>query len=122
MTAQSFDMWLEAYGRAWIDGDPEAVVQLFTKDAAYFETPFDPPMIGHDTIRTYWHEGAELGQRDVRFSHDVVAVEADVAIARWHAVFVRTDDGTVVELDGVLLAEFDDAGRCRQFREWWHRR
>jgi hypothetical protein len=24
-------------------------------------------------------------------------------------------------LDGVFLVEFDEAGLCSRFREWWHR-
>jgi hypothetical protein len=28
----------------------------------------------------------------------------------------------LVELDGVLAARFAADGRCREFREWWHRR
>ena len=29
-------------------------MRLFTADAAYHETPFDPPMTGSDAIRRYW--------------------------------------------------------------------
>lgn len=122
MTPQTFTRWLDDYGKAWINGDTDAVQALFTDDAAYHETPFDPPMIGREAIRTYWHEGAELGQRDVHFSYDVLFVGDEAGIAHWHASFVRTADNTPVELDGVLRAEFDEAGRCRRFREWWHRR
>lgn len=50
--------WLNRYGRAWEAGDRSAVLRLFTPDAAYHETPFAPPMIGHDAIGSYWQEGA----------------------------------------------------------------
>lgn len=114
--------WLDAYGEAWIAGDPEAAARLFAPDARYHETPFDEPMIGREAIHRYWAEGARDAQEQVRFSHDVVAVVGDAGVARWRATFTRVPSGRRVELDGVLLAEFDREGRCTVFREWWHRR
>jgi hypothetical protein len=123
MNAQPmFDDWLRRYGEAWVAGDPEAAVRLFTDEAAYHETPFDPPMIGSAAIRRYWTEGAKDGQREVTFGARPIGVRGDVGFARWQATFVRVRDGAAVELDGVLCACFAPDGRCREFREWWHRR
>ena len=41
MTEQDVQNWLDEYGRAWVNGDPDQVVQLFSETAAYRETPFD---------------------------------------------------------------------------------
>jgi ketosteroid isomerase-like protein len=122
ITLPAFDAWLRRYGDAWIAGDPQAAVALFTEDAAYHETPFEPPMVGSDAIRRYWTEGAQDGQREVTFAARPVGVEGDTFYARWQATFVRVRNGAFVELDGVLSARFDPDGRCREFREWWHRR
>ncbi|OFZ88838.1 MAG: hypothetical protein A2V78_09750 [Betaproteobacteria bacterium RBG_16_64_18] len=46
MTIHDFQQWLDRYGDAWVAGDPDAAVQLFSSDAAYYETPFDEPMFG----------------------------------------------------------------------------
>jgi hypothetical protein len=122
ITRDGFAGWLRRYGQAWIAGDPEAAVRLFSDDAAYHETPFDPPMVGHEAIRRYWTEGAKEGQRDVAFAAQPVAFDGDTGMARWQASFVRVRSGARVELDGVLAARFAADGRCREFREWWHRR
>lgn len=45
-----------------------------------------------------------------------------MGLAQWHATFVRVPSGKHVALDGFLMAEFNDAGLCSVFREWWHRR
>ena len=118
----AFDTWLRRYGEAWIAGDPQAAVQLFTDDAAYHETPFDSPMTGSEAIRRYWSEGALDGQREVTFSAKSVGLDGDAGYARWQATFVRVRNGAYVELDGVLAARFEPDGRCCEFREWWHRR
>jgi hypothetical protein len=117
-----FNDWLDTYGEAWIAGDPDAVVELFTPDARYHETPFTEPLIGREAIHGYWAAGPRDAQEHVRFSHDIVAVVGGVGVARWRANFARVGSGRRIELDGVLLAEFARDGRCTVFREWWHRR
>jgi len=121
MDYESFQAWLEAYGRAWEAQDPEASAALYREDALNFETPFDEPMRGVTAIRAYAAEAA-AAQKDVKFSADVLAVSGDTGIARWTASFTRVPSGVQVELDGIFLVTFDDADRCHEFREWWHRR
>lgn len=121
MSEDDFNRWLAAYGRAWETGDAAAVISLFAPNAAYFETPFDPPMIGHEAIQAYWREGAGLAQRDVAFEFDGVALSENLGLSHWTASFVRVPSGVRVRLDGVLSARFDTDGRCVEFREWWHR-
>lgn len=122
LAREAFEAWMQAYGRAWQAGDPDAVTALFTADAAYHETPFDEPMVGREAIHRYWSEGADQAQRNVRFDFVVLAIAGDTGVARWWASFERVPSGAQVELDGVLAAEFDGSERCRRFREWWHRR
>lgn len=121
MTTAVFRQWLDAYGEAWVDGDPDRIVALFAATAAYYETPFDPPMVGHDAIAQYWREGAKDGQKEVSFEADILAVLDDSGIAHWTATFVRVPGGEQVALDGVLQVSFDTAGAATVFREWWHR-
>ncbi|MGC9371252.1 MAG: nuclear transport factor 2 family protein [Paracoccaceae bacterium] len=125
LSVQEARDWLDAYGRAWVDGDPEAVASLFLPEATYRETPFDEPMVGQDRIRAYWQEGAADAQQDVRFSADVWAVEGSTVIAGWQARFRRVPSGATVELDGTFrLALHRTAGgvKCASLQEWWHRR
>ena len=117
--------WLNAYGDAWERGDPQALVALFTADARYQETPFEPPMIGTEAIGAYWKAGAGEGQTDVTFQSQLLAVEGDAAFATWQAKFRRVPTGALVELDGAFHLHFADRQarlRCRALKEWWHRR
>jgi ketosteroid isomerase-like protein len=114
--------WLDAYGEAWAAGDPERLLQLFSPDAAYHETPFEPPMVGAEAIRRYWIEGARDGQSDVVFAAEPICVAGPVGWAHWRATFQRVQSGRQVELDGILSTRLDELGRCVEFREWWHRR
>lgn len=120
LTLDGFKKWLDLYGQASRDRDPQAAAELFSPDAQYFETPFDEPMIGRDAIYQYW-SGAAQSLRDVQFSYQILAVKQNLGLARWQANFVPASLGARIALDGVLLAEFDDQGKCSLFREWWHR-
>jgi ketosteroid isomerase-like protein len=113
--------WLDAYGRAWEEMDPDAGAGLFAEDATYRETPFDEPMRGREAIREYWR-GVPQAQRDIRFEHEVLAADGDRAIAWWRARFRRVRTGDVVTLDGIFVLAFDEDGRCSSLREWWVRR
>jgi hypothetical protein len=118
----TFEEWLDAYGEAWQKGDAQAAIDLFSDNAKYYETPFNEPMIGKQAIQKYWSEGAGESQKNVRFAYEAITVLKSKGLAQWHASFVRIPSENYVELDGFLVAEFDNAGKCSVFREWWHRR
>jgi hypothetical protein len=117
-----FAGWLMRYGSAWTNRDAEAAGQLFSPEAAYYETPFDAPMLGTAAIRQYWTDGAVNGQREVRFAATPLAIDGRTGFAHWRATFCRAKNNAFVELEGILSARFDETGRCAEFREWWHRR
>jgi ketosteroid isomerase-like protein len=111
--------WLDRYGAAWRERDPDAAVALFTDEATYAETPFAEAMRGRDAIRDYWSAVPRL-QREIEFAYEPLAAGADLAVALWQATYVRIADGERVRLDGVFVLRFAPDGRCRELREWWH--
>ena len=117
-----FGRWLDDYGKAWVDGDPDAVVVLFAEDAAYQETPFENHMFGKEEIFRYWVEGAQDSQRDVKFEYQIICIKENTGYAHWRASFVAVPSDTLVELDGIVAIKFDGNGQCLQLHEWWHRR
>ncbi len=125
MTEHDVQEWLDAYGRAWVDGDPDQVVVLFSDTATYREVPFDDPMRGRQEIREYWQSGAADAQENVEFASQVWAVRNDTAIAGWQARFTEKATGARVELDGTFRLVFSveqGALQCTILEEWWHSR
>lgn len=117
-----FNRWLASYGLAWEEGDPQGVAALFTDQATYYVTPFDKPISGSDAIQEYWRSSTHSKQQDISFSYRIISVWRNKGIAHWQASFLRPDSKELVELDGILLAEFDETGLCTEFKEWWHRK
>lgn len=121
LTAATFDRWLAAYGQASADDDPLASASLFSPDARYYESPFDEPLTGRRAIYDYWAAGGQ-NLTDKSSTHEILAVSANLGIARWRSRFVVRATGAALALDCIFLAEFDDDGLCCCFREWWHSR
>ena len=117
-----FGSWMDEYGKAWVDGDPDAVMALFAQDAVYDETPFENHMVGKDEIYRYWTEGAQESQRDVTFDYRIICVKDNTGYTFWTASFIRVPSNALVELDAIMAIMFDGDGKCIQLREWWHKR
>ena len=115
----AFGSWLEKYGEASREGDPQASANLFSQDAEYYESPFDDPIVGRDAIYQYWSAGAE-NFRDQESTYEILSVKDDLGIARWQSRFTNNNTGKRLALDCIFLAEFDIDGKCSVFREWWH--
>ena len=110
--------WLDGYKAAWELRDPERAAALFTENAAYRETPFDPPFEGRAAIRDYWAK-AVSGQRDVTFTYEPLGCAGDEGYCRWHAAFTGAAGGEKIDLDGIFRCRFD-GDLVSRLEEWWH--
>jgi SnoaL-like domain len=116
----AFESWLDAYGQAWENRNPEAAAALFNESGTYQVTPFLEPMRGRKAIFEYWSEVART-EKDIRFGYEILVVKDELNIARWSASFVRVPPGLQTKLDGIFLISLDEEGRCKSLQEWWHK-
>jgi SnoaL-like protein len=116
----AFKSWLDAYGQAWENRNPEAAAALFNESGTYQVTPFLEPMRGRKAIFEYWSEVART-EKDIRFGYEILVVRDEFNIARWSASFVRVPPGLQTKLDGIFLISLDDEERCKSLQEWWHK-
>jgi hypothetical protein len=125
LTEAQFSDWLARYRTAWETQDPAAAMALFTADATYRETPFDPPGVGRAAIGDYWRDRVGA-QANIRFSFGVLAVAGDAGFARWRSELDWMPGACRLELEGIFRCTFRaagaDAGLCDTLEEWWHRR
>lgn len=104
--------WVAGYERAWRSDDVDAVGELFSADAHYRASPYEPPEIGLDAIRGFW-----LDDRGKAFtmSAEPVAVEGRTAVVR---VLVRYGEPTPQEYLDLWVLRFAVDGRVEDFEEW----
>jgi hypothetical protein len=115
-----FKSWLDAYGQAWVNRNPEDAAALFTENGTYQVTPFLDPMCGKKAIFEYWSEVAQT-EKDIKFEYEILVANAEINIARWSASFVIVPPGLQTQLDGIFLISLDEQGRCKSLQEWWHK-
>ena len=63
-----------------------------------------------------WYTRISQGREDAREIRITMLDESRKPVLRWRIVA----SGEGVQLDGILIAEFDGLKQCRVFREWWH--
>lgn len=118
MDIQAATRWLEDYFEAWASTDAAQVGALFSADAVYWTGPFAEPLRGRDAIVRSWVSGTSVL---LDHTHTLIATDDDRVVAHW-SVRLQQTPGAVVEIDGILLLTFDDAGDCTTHREWFMRR
>ncbi len=116
MTTADVQRWLDAYIAAWSSYDPNAIVALFTDDAAYRYDPFSEPLVGGAAIAADWlkdQDAAGSWQAEYR----PFAVEGDHAVAVGETRYPQEGK----RYANVYLLEFAADGRCSSFTEWYYR-
>jgi hypothetical protein len=113
-----FGDWLDRYVAAWKSYDPQAIGDLFSKDAEYRYHPQDEPIRGRDEIVASWLEGRDdPGTYDAKY--EPLAVDGDTCVATGWSRYFKADGTLRDEYSNIYLCRFDDDGRCREFTEWW---
>ena len=107
--------WVDAYERAWRGAGTSGLVGLFTEDATYRASPWQPPIEGLGAIGVFWE--AERDGPDEEFSmvSEVVAVDGDTAVV---AAQVEYGGPKPERWRDLWVLRFGPGGRCRAFEEW----
>ena len=121
--------WLDRYVEAWKTYEPATVESLFSEDAEYLYHPWDEPVRGRAAIVADWLSpgGDEAGRdRPGTWSarYEPYVVEGNRAVVIGESTYFS--DATQATVDrrywNNWLLEFDDAGRCRRFVEYYMQR
>jgi hypothetical protein len=118
--AEAFRDWLDRYFAAWASNDPDDVAALFADGAVYWYGPFREPTRGREAIVGRWVEGGP--GEGFEFAFEPLAVTGRRGIAHWQVSFRDAERAARTELDGILVLDFDEEGRCAEHREWYLRR
>jgi SnoaL-like domain len=122
--------WLDRYVAAWLSYEPDAIAELFSEDVAYRYHPYDEPIVGRDAVVASWlgeSEADGASTRDEPETYDAtyapVAVDGDVVVATGTSRYREVPRGPVVRVyENCFVMRFDDAGRCREFTEYYLKR
>ena len=129
MDRSAAQAWLDAYVEAWKTYDRNQVEALFAEDVTYRYHPFDPEdevLRGRDAVVNGWLEpDGNASTRDAEGTYEaryeVYAVDGERVVAVGTSTYYPdTTRGKPDRVyDNVFLIEFDGAGRCRDFTEYF---
>lgn len=114
------EAWVEAYVKAWLTYDPDAIADLFAEDAEYRYHPDSAPIVGRDEIVESW-----LSDRDdpgtYHADYSVYALDGDRCVVTGVSTYFQDDTHETITAvyDNCFLVDFDDDGACRSFTEWF---
>jgi hypothetical protein len=118
MDLDAFAGWLERYFAAWASNDPDEVTALFAEDAVYAYGPFSDEAHGREEIVRRWVQGG--AQPGLRMTFEPLAAVGERGIAHFAVSFEEAQGR--VQMDGILVCDFDAEGLCTLHREWYHLR
>jgi hypothetical protein len=129
MTHADVQAWLDSYVDAWTSYDADAIGALFSEDAEYRYHPWDEPTVGRGEIVHDWlNPGGSAAKRDepgTWWAHyEPWAVDGRRAAVIGETAYFADASQAVEERRywNSWLIEFDDAGRCRRFVEYFMQR
>lgn len=107
--------WLAAYEAAWRAAGTEGLAGIFTDDASYLQSPYDPPVEGLDAIRRMWDAEREGPDEVFTIATEIVAVDGPTAVVRAE---VHYGSPVRQEYRDLWIVKLGEDGRCRWFEEW----
>jgi len=111
---------VDAFAAGWSKGDVKQILEVFSEQAVFVETPFSEPRTGWDAIRAYWID-IPYNQSEITVTTGEIYVAGPWFSTEFRAVFRRRRTGEWVEARGALFCE-TDGGKITEMRMYWHRR
>jgi hypothetical protein len=115
MEREDLARWIGEYERAWRTPGTAILEQLFTSDATYVASPFEPAIRGRAAIAAFWEAERQGADEIFSMAWEPVAVENNVGIARLE---VRYGDPTTRIYRDLWVVTLDENGLCTAFEEW----
>jgi mannose-6-phosphate isomerase-like protein (cupin superfamily) len=107
--------WVAEYEHAWRAPGTDLLDRLFTEDATYLVTPYEPEVVGLPAIRVFWDDERDGPEEVFTMSAEPVACSGDTGVVRVH---VRYGEPVVQEYLDLWVVRFGADGRAMRFEEW----
>ncbi|QGA80085.1 YybH family protein [Candidatus Nanohalobium constans] len=105
--------WLQKFEKSWKSQDVESVLELFTGDVVYYETPTQK-LESKDEIREEW-EGIE-SQKDIELDFEVFSADEEKFTVKWSLSYFQ--NGKQRDLNGIYLIGLNKENKCFEFRQY----
>ena len=114
---------MKKYGKAWETKDPDLIIECFTKNGIYQESPLKKPYKGHKEIKDFWKKAVVNSQKNINFKLGKVYVSNDgkTGFAEWKCKGKWKQNNTwkKVKRAGIMILKMNkDKISC--LNEYWN--
>jgi len=76
---------MEKYGKAWEHQDTDLILDCFTKDGVYQESPLSKPYKRHKEIKSFWNSVVKKDTKKIKFKlkNCYVSNDGKIGFAEW---------------------------------------
>ena len=117
---------MEKYGKAWENRDSSLILECFTKDGSYQESPLNKPYKGHKEIKRFWDNVVVKDTKNIKFKLGkcYVSKDGETGFAEWEC---KNDhkwkkDGKWRkgdEMVGIMILEMEE-DKISYLNEYWN--
>jgi ketosteroid isomerase-like protein len=104
--------WLQEFRENWKNQEVEEVLELFTDDVTYYETPTEK--LSPEELEQEWKEVKQ--QEDIQLELDLFSSDGNKHTVQWELSY--RSKGEKNHLKGIYLIKLNENGKCKEFWQY----
>lgn len=109
----NIEKWVEEFKQGWKSKDIDSVLDLFTDDVEYYETPFEK-LEDKEELREEWKSVRD--QEDIRIETEIFSRDQDKFTVKWGLSY--REKGEENCLKGIYLIKLNSQNKCCEFWQY----
>tara|TARA_Y100000310_G_C20563064_1_gene754036 strand:- start:82 stop:453 length:372 start_codon:yes stop_codon:yes gene_type:complete len=120
MKIKDIENIMKKYGEAWEKQDSKLILECFTENGVYQESPLNKPYRGHDEIKKFWDRAVVKNTRNIKFKLGKCYVSKDVGFCEWECKNEHRygKEWRKDHMVGIMILKFSK-GKIKFLNEYW---
>ena len=107
------EKWLEDFERTWKKKNVESVLELFTDDVDYYETPFEK-LDNKEDLKDEWRSVKD--QQELELETEIFSREDGKFTVKWNLRYTKNGEQNI--LKGIYLIKLNSDNKCYEFWQY----
>lgn len=121
MKVEDIKKVMKKYGLAWDSQDTELILDCFTENAIYQESPLAKPYRGHKEIAEFWDTEVKGNQEDIKFKVGkcYVSDDGETGFAEWECINTNLEEDKICHMVGIMILKME-GNKISYLNEYWN--
>lgn len=119
MKIQEVEKVMKKYGKSWEKQDSNLILECFTKNGIYQESPLSKSYKGHSQIKKFWEKTVGKDTKNIKFKLKKCYVSKDekIGFAEWECK--NTYKGKNNLMVGIMILKMNES-KITYLNEYWN--